>query len=275
LRRNNKLKKNLITLCLAAIFAVICIFTPFLKGVAKVMGGITAPIQSGAAKVTNSVSGTFKYWGRIKNVDKENASLKKENEKLKEENRNLSGYKEQINKLNELLELKGDYTNYETTAATVIGKDAGNWFNVFTLNKGEKDGVKENSVVIVPQGIVGRVCEVGPNWSKVISLIDEDHSVSGTVVRTGDLVQLDGDLQLMKSGFCKMSVITENADVLIGDTIVTSGIGGIYPEGIYIGTVQSFKNNTEGTGNYAIITPGVDFAHIKDVLILLNTEGVE
>lgn len=256
---------------LVAIFAVICIFTPFLKGVASVFGSITAPVQSGFTKVGDFFGGTFAYWGRVKNVDKENASLKQENQKLKEENRNLSRYKDEIEELNRLLELKGDYTQYKTTGATVIGKDAGNWFNVFTLNKGEKDGVKENCVVIIPEGIVGRVCEVGNNWCKVISLVDEDHSVSGTVVRTGDLVQIDGDLQLMKSGLCKMSVITENADVLIGDTVVTSGVGGIYPEGIYIGKVQSFKNNTEGTGNYAIISPGVDFAHIRDVLILLDT----
>ena len=271
-RRNSNLKRNLIFLVLGAALIAVCVFTPFLKGVASITGAITSPIQTGITKVGSFVGGTFSYWGRIKNVDKENAFLKEQNKKLAEENRNFKRYKDEIDKLNELLELKGDYTEYESTAATVIGKDAGNWFNVFTLNKGENHGVEENSVVVIPEGIVGRVCETGKNWSKVISLVDEDHSVSGTVVRTGDLVQIDGDLQLMKSGLCKMSVITENADVLIGDTIVTSGVGGIYPEGIYIGKVQSFKNNTEGTGNYAIITPGVDFAHITDVLILLNTE---
>jgi len=88
------------------------------------------------------------------------------------------------------------------------------------------------------------------------------------ISRTEDLVQIDGDLALMKEGLLKMTVITEGADIIIGDTVVTSGIGGIYPKGIFIGTVTEFRNNSEGTGKYAIVKPDVDFQRVYDVLLL-------
>ena len=204
-RRKNKTVKYLVIALLVVALVLTLIFTPVLKSISSILGNVVSPVQWTVNKVTTSVTGVFSYWGRVGNVDKENQRLKLENKKLKEENTNLKRYENDIKKLNKLLELKGDYTNYETTAATIIGKDAGNWFNVFTVDKGEKDGVYENSVVIVPEGIVGRVCAVGSNWAKVVALIDEEHSVSGMVTRTGDLVQIDGDLKMMKSGICKMS----------------------------------------------------------------------
>lgn len=274
-RGNHDYTKQIVAVLLVIILIVLCVFTPVLKGIGKVAGSIITPVQSGITYVTDSVGGFFAYWKRVRSVDEQNKLLADENRKLKEENRNNARYKEEIEKLNELLELKGDYTNYETVSASVVGKEAGNWFNVFTLNKGSSHGITENSVVLVPEGVIGRVCEVGANWSKVVTLIDEEHSLSGMVERTGDLVQIDGDLKMMKSGLCKMSVITENPDIIIGDKIVTSGVGGIYPKGIYVGTLQSFKNNTEGTGSYAVIAPGVDFAHLSDVLVILGSEELE
>ena len=95
------------------------------------------------------------------------------------------------------------------------------------------------------------------------------------ISRTGDLVQIDGELQLMKDGLCKMTVITEDADIMIGDTVETSGVGGIYPRGIMIGIVKEFKNNEEGTGQYAVVEPYVDFQHIYEVLIILSEQEVE
>ena len=95
------------------------------------------------------------------------------------------------------------------------------------------------------------------------------------ISRTGDLVQVDGNLELMEDGLCKMTVISENADVMIGDTVETSGVGGIYHRGIMIGIVKEFRNNEEGTGQYAIVEPYVDFQRIYEVLIVTNEyEGV-
>ena len=98
--------------------------------------------------------------------------------------------------------------------------------------------MSENSAVINRKGLIGRVTNSSSNSSNVITIIDPNHSVSGMISRTGDLVQIDGELQLMKDGLCKMTVITEDADIMIGDTVETSGVGGIYPRGIMIGIVK-------------------------------------
>ena len=105
-----------------------------------------------------------------------------------------------------------------------------------------------------------------------ITGLDVNHSVSGKISRTGDLVQVDGDLVLMKSGYCKMNIITEDADIIIGDVVETSGIGGVYPKGIKIGTITELKQNDEGTGNYAVIKPEVDFSRIDEVIILSSED---
>lgn len=268
-------KKPIIIVSIIAavvILIVVCVFTPLLNIISSWIGNVVTPIQSGITGVTNSISRTFQTWANHKNLYAENESLKEEIDILKNENRKYLTYKNENERLKSLLDLKDQLEELAPVAASVIGKDAGNWFNVFTIDKGSNAMIVENTPVVNSNGLIGRVLSTGDNWSKVITVIDRDHSVSGKISRTGDFVQIDGDLELMKSGLCKMTIITEDADVIVGDTVVTSGIGGIYPEGLFIGTVTEFRNNENGTGKYAVVKPEVDFQHIFDVLLLTRTE---
>lgn len=266
----NKKPTIIIAIALVVVIVVLCIFTPVFKIISSWMGNVFTPVQSGIVSLTNGVESVFSGWGNAKKLAEENKQLKAEIDKLKESNRQWSSYKDENERLKGLLELENQIDRFEPVTASVIGKDAGNWFNVFTVNKGKDAGIKENTPVISPKGVIGRVSQVGKNWAKVVSVINYDHSVSGMISRTGDLVQIDGDLSLMKDGLCKMTVITEGADIIIGDTVVTSGIGGIYPKEIFVGTVTEFRNNKEGTGKYAIVKPDVDFQHVYEVVLLTN-----
>lgn len=260
----------IIAIALIVVIVVLCIFTPVYKVISSWLGNIFTPVQSAITSASAGVESVFAGWGNTKKLAEENKQLKAEVDKLKESNRQWSAYKDENERLKGLLELKNQKDQFNPVAAMVIGKDAGNWFNVFTVNKGENDGITENTPVISPKGVIGRVSQVGKNWAKIVSVINYDHSVSGMISRTGDLVQIDGDLSLMKDGLCKMTVITEGADIIIGDTVVTSGIGGIYPKDIFIGTVTEFKNNKEGTGKYAVVKPDVDFQRVYEVVLLTN-----
>lgn len=267
----NKKYTAISAIVLIAVIVLLCVFTPVFKVISSWTGNILTPIQSGIVSVSKGVESVFSGFANTKKLVEENKQLKAEVDKLKESNREWSSYKNENERLKGLLELKNQKDQLKPVAATVIGKDAGNWFNVFTVNKGKDDGVTENTPVITSKGLVGRVSQVGKNWSKIISIINYDHSVSGMIARTEDLVQIDGDLALMKNGLLKMTVITEGADIIIGDTVVTSGIGGIYPKGVFIGTVTEFRNNKEGTGKYAVVKPDVDFQRVFEVLLLTGT----
>lgn len=265
---NKKPHMAIIILPLIIVITIICIFTPFLKVVSSWCGNVITPVQSGITSAVVSVQGVFDGFKNTQKLVQENKALQSKIDELIKENKENFLYKTENERLKNLLNLKDELNQLKPVAASVIAKDAGNWFNVFTVNKGKDALVEENTPVVSEKGLIGRVSQVGANWSKVVTVIDYDHSVSGIISRTGDLVQIDGDLTLMKSGLCKMTIITEGADVIIGDTVVTSGIGGIYPKGLFLGTVIEFRNNSDGTGKYAVVKPDVDFQHIFDVLLL-------
>ena len=254
---------------IAAIIIVIVIWiTPAKTFLIHLGGNIFSPISNFVSGMSVSVSNWFTYMGESKTVYQTNAELQKEIDTLKNKLAVYSGLESENERLSKLLEIKNSYADIESTGAEIIARDSSNWFTVFTIDKGTNAGIQKNQPVLCANGLVGHTTDVGANWAKVVSLIDTTHSASGMVVRSGDYVQIDGEISLMGGGLCKMTNITEDADVIAGDVIVTSGIGGVYPKDIVIGTVLEFRNSESGTGSYAIIKPAVDFQKINEVLVL-------
>lgn len=270
---SNGFKKIIAVVIVLAIILLIAL-TPLRNIIVGIGGSIVSPVCRLFNGIGSSVSGWFTYMGEAGKVHDENAILKKELDELKIKLQSYQGIEEENLRLQKLLELKDSYSDVESTGAEIVAKDSSNWFNVFTINKGSKDGIAKNQPVLCGGGLVGHTTDVGSNWAKVVSVIDTAHSVSGMSLRSNDYVQIDGDITLMGGGLCKMTNITENADVIVGDILVTSGIGGVYPKGIVIGTVQEFKNSESGTGSYAVIKPAVDFQRINEILVL-KTENTE
>lgn len=270
----NKGIKILIIIILIISVALLSVFTPLLNKVGGVLTYCITPVQTGITIAINKTGEFFSNFGKAYYLTEQNKLLQNEIEKMKTENNEAVRIKKENESLKELLNIKNESYKNNSQAAIVIAKDAGNWFDVFTVNKGTSSKINENSAVINNKGLIGRVTNVASSSANVITIIDPNHSVSGMISRTGDLVQIDGDLMLKKDGLCKMTIITEDADIMIGDTVETSGVGGIYPRGIMIGIVKEFKNNEEGTGQYAVIEPYVDFQHIYEVLIILPDQEV-
>lgn len=263
-------KKTAVRTFIVVIIVIVCMFTPMISWLCNSLGIVTTPVQTGVTYIYNSIQGTFSFWGRVKTVDAENRKLKEKVAELELKATDYDRLKEQTEKYKELLDVKDRYQNSNSIAAIVVGRGANNWLSTVTVNKGGSAGIDKEFPVYNASGLVGKTVSVGTNWSKIETIIDSEHSVSGVVARTGDLVQIDGDLKLMKSGMCKMTIIGENTDVIIGDAIETSGIGGVYPKGILIGTVREFRTNEEGTGSYAVIKPAVDMERISEVLVMLR-----
>lgn len=123
-------------------------------------------------------------------------------------------------------------------------------------------------VVLSGNGLVGHIIEVAPNYSKVLSIIDDRNAVSSKVLRTGDLGIVKGDLTLLNEGLCKMEYVDAEADIIVGDEIVTSNLSDIYPPGIMIGVVKEIETESHGLTKYALIEPVVDFRHLEEVLVI-------
>ncbi len=125
--------------------------------------------------------------------------------------------------------------------------------------------------VITSKGLVGKVSAAQPFSSKIISIIEDGSAASAIVSKTGDLVVVKGDLKLSKEGLCKIEYIPVDLDLSQGDVIETSGMGGIYPKGIIIGTVKEVRQGESDLDKYAIVEPAVDLKRLSNVVILKST----
>lgn len=234
----------------------------------KMEGGITKvqePLSNAGNGVSNGLSGIF----RFRSVLKENEKLKAEISKLNQQiikNRLTTLELQELRELSSSLNYVGGMENYTHVTADVIALDGSNWFNLFTINAGIEDGVKKDSIVVGGDGLIGRVLEVGNDWAKIISLIDENSNVSFQVSRN---LQLLGILSGDGKGSLKGYMLDPEASVGEGDMLLTSGIG-IYPQGIPIGKVSSVTLDKDSLLKTLTIEPVVYFKNIQKVTVIIQ-----
>ena len=248
----------------------------------------TAPLRNLAGYVVipfeNSVNEIGKGLTKIKDSFRSKEDLMEENEQLRqqiasltEQNNALVLDQSDLEDLRAMYELDQEYDEYPKVAAEIISKDPGNWYDIFVINKGSKDGIQKDMNVIADRGLVGIVTEVGNHWATVRSIIDDSSNVSGQAVSTSDTCVVQGDLELIDEGKLRFSqMYDENDEIQEGERIVTSNTSDKYVAGLFIGYVSDVEmdsNNLTKTGT--IVSP-VDFAHLKDVLVITTLkEGKE
>lgn len=200
-------------------------------------------------------------------LKKENEELQTENTKLAQDLRELEIIKAENETLKEYLGLTQKYSNYETIPAYIISKDISNYSKTFIINAGKNDGIEKNMTVISEQGLVGYVISANDNTAKVQTIIDTSNSVTAKLTNSEDSIICKGSLNDKK---LKATYIPTNADISEGDSIETSGMGGIYPKGIIIGKVKEVVNTQNILDRYAWIEPAVDFDRVETVLVITN-----
>jgi len=232
------------------------------------MGYIVSPSQ----EVTGNIGGFFQtrinFISNLSELDSENQRLREENELLQLEANRAALLDKDNQELRNLLELVQRYPELNLVGADVIARDSSNWSNKFSINLGTRDGVFDNQVILANGGLVGRVFRAYSNFSQVITLIDDNSSVSAISARTGDTGFVRGDLRLAERGLVRMENIALNADILENDLIITSNLGLIYPPGITIGIVREVRPDGSGLFKYAIIETAVDFRNLETVLVV-------
>lgn len=240
----------------------------------KFIGNILAPVEKLFYNLGKKSSDFFESIKNIGTMKKENEELKIKVIELEEKNRiyeDIIGKSEYLKDEAELMK----NTNYSLIPAQVIGKEPGNWFDRFTIDKGSKDGIKKGDTVIqateteeniIQEGIVGRVVEVADNWAKVISIIDENSKISFKVIRTQD----GGVISRSVDGKLNGYLFDTKADIMKGDKLFTSGLGGIFVKDLYIGEITDVIKKDEKLMKSIEIEPAVDFRKLYRVFIISN-----
>jgi rod shape-determining protein MreC len=227
----------------------------------------TAPAQNA---LSMSIKGTSDAWQRyilLVGLQEENKNLNKKIGKLEAE---LVLYKEgylEALRLSKLLSLKNDYS-YQFVSALVVAREQASLSRTLLINKGSVDGLKVGMPVIAPPGVIGRLIDVSWHVSKVLLLIDENSNVDAMLQRT----RIQGIFcgAHVRGGILKY--VTKNQDVKEGDNIVSSGMGGVFPKGLLIGTVSSVEKPDNDLFLKIKITPFADFSQLEEVLVLASEE---
>lgn len=232
------------------------------------VGVVVTPFQDLTTGIYNWVDDTVTSARNKTNLKEENDQLKAQVAELLDENRRLSMYEEENEKLSALLKIAQKYADYESVGANIIAKGIGVWYDDFTIDKGTKNNVSANMVLIAPEGLVGKVVESGRVSSQAQSILDSRSSVPAMSVRTGDLGVVKGNYTLLQDGLCSMEYIDAEAEIMVGDEIVTSHLSDIYPAGLAIGKVIDIETDTGGLTKYAVIEPYVDLKHLDTILVI-------
>lgn len=243
----------------------------FNKPLNTVLGYVVVPFEKGISKAGGWISDRSEELVQIRSLLDENAALKEQVAMLTEENTILQQDKYELNKLRQLFELDEQYEEYNKIGARIISRDSGNWYSSFIIDKGSDDGLREDMNVIAGGGLVGRITSVGPNWSRITSIISDNSNVSGMTLATEDNLIVSGNLHLMADGIITFSQLVDSQDaVREGDKIVTSNISDKYLPNILIGYIHTINRDNNNLTKSGYVTPAVDFEHLSEVLVITD-----
>lgn len=231
----------------------------------RVVLNATAPLHGGIAAVNRAVVGIWNDYVDLVDVRRENKELR---ESVKILNDRLLESREALlanERMKKLLDLK---TSLPVPAlpASVIGEDGAPWFQTLTINRGEADGLQEGMPVVAAEGVVGQVVKVAGNSSRVLLLTDNASSMAGMIQRS----RARGVVKGKGSGRCSLEFTLREEDVKVGDTIITSGVGGVFPKGLAVGEVAMVKKGEYGIFQTIEVRPAVNITRLEEVIVLLK-----
>ena len=246
--------------------------TDFDGGILNTVSGyVLIPVQKGINAAGGWARSRVDNLADLQQINEENQSLKEQVAELTLENNMLMQERYELQELRDLYNLDSDYSDLNKIAANVIGKDTGNWFNMFIIDKGSSDGIKVDMNVIAGGGLVGIVTKTGPDWAQVRSIIDDMSNVSAMILKNSDLCYVRGDLEMMSEGTLQLNQLRDqNDEVESGDKVVTSYASAKYHKGILIGYVNELAVDSNNLTKSGSITPAVDFEHLSTVLVITD-----
>ncbi len=227
----------------------------------NVFSYVTLPVQSVVSNVVDYLSKTNV------NLAQENEALKVEIEQLKLDNNRVEQLEADNLELTDLLGTKQKFSQYSTIAARKIGQDFNNWGNTIIINKGSKDGIKVDMIVIAQGALVGKVVSTTPYTANVTTILDDSSSVSVVSTRSDDIAFLNGEVSLVGTNTCNLEYLDSTTAIFVNDELFTSSISSLYPPGISVGFVTEINTDSNNEKS-AIVEPIVDFDNLNTVLVI-------
>lgn len=270
----NKLAVTIIVLSVA--FFGLIIFTIQSDQKDAISGGagsVASPLQKIVYGVNNKVKGFVDFFLNFSEVKEENKQLTNKNIELENKLLEYNKFKEENERLKEVFKLTESKDNYTYVGCNIIGYSGGNFLDGYIIDKGEKDGIVKDMVVITAKGLVGQVISTGSNWATVESLISPNIAVSIMVdsTRTSTGI-LKGYKDKKNNNIVKVENIPLDSKIKEGDVILTSGLGMIYPKEIRIGEVVSVETDNVKVMKSAVVKPYVDFDNLEELFIVMPNE---
>lgn len=234
---------------------------------------VLQPVRSGMSYIVGEFEHLYMYMYRYDKLQEENNQLKAQLAKMEEEYRGYSAVYSENERLRGLLDLKEIRTDYEMEAAVIVSWSASNFEHAFTINRGSADGIELKDCVIDQfSNVVGMVTELTETTAVVSTIINTSSSMGAVVSETDDNGIARGDFSRMQDGTLKMDYLPEDAELISGFSVVTSGSSGLMPEGLLIGKITDMNINPSGVGNYAVITPAAAFGALDFVYVITDFE---
>ena len=237
---------------------------------------ITAPVRNGVAAVGDWDQGVSRYVFRYGEMEQQIADLETENAQLQEQVRESQEALQENELLRDLLDLREKRRDFVFESAKVTARSASNWESTLTLSKGSESGVQEGNCVITSTGVlVGVVSEVGSHYATVSTVIDTGMEMGGIITRTNAAGVLEGDFSLMQEGKLRLSYLPDEAQLVTGDEVLTSGRGDVYPSGLVVGQVEGVFSDASGMNRYAVVVPEVNLDTLVEVFVIKEFDIVE
>ena len=270
----------IMVLAVAAAAAVLLSVMSYLSATAAPLPNVAGIIASPFRSVSASVSETFRRWtGYFVGVDE----LREENEQLKKQIAEMEGTvrqaqadREENARLREVAQLREQRRDLHLESARVLVQDSSNWYSELTINKGTAQDITVGDCVVTETGdLLGVVTETGLNWATVRTILDSESSIGALVFRNGGSAMAQGDFALMGEGRLSLTYLGTEPDVVAGDLIVTSGLGGFYPSQLVIGYVEEVRTSDNGLAQYAVLKPEAETTGLVQVYVVTSFDIVD
>lgn len=273
LRRRNSLDSRFFVS--VAVVILLCLLSAAYSGITgksspitNIIGSVVTPIQRLATGVSHFFGKGLSYFTEFDNLKTENERLHKQVRGMEDAVREAQLAVEENNRLRQQLGQPQRARNFTTITAEVIARNPGDWSVTLSLDKGSSHGVDVGNLVVTEDGVVGYVSRVASNYCEIVTVIDVEMQCGALITRTRESAIAEGNYDLMAEGNLRLSYLKEGADVVVGDTVETSGRGGLFPKGVMIGTVETILPEENGISMYAVIKPFVNVDTVTNVSII-------
>lgn len=239
----------------------------------NLIGMVITPVQVVITKASSSVERFLLAVARTEQLEEENNRLREQLSSARSDLIDLDKYKSQNEFYGQFLQIKEEHPDFLFSPATVVSADAAATYDSFVIDSGSSAGIALHDPVITAEGLVGYISEVGDTFSTVTTILSPSLSVGSMDSRTRETGVLSGDSVLLKDKMCRLSYLSRSSTVAIGDYIITSGSGNVFPQGLIIGTIDHIDKDDSSITISASIKPIIDFSEISQVMVITQFSG--